>query len=132
MKKITLLTKITFHVFNLCLVTLYLYPGSILGWIIYNDFQKQPQITSDFFVFSSNHTYAFTILSLLGLFSYKDKKIVILFSYLFFISIALELSHIIIPNRNFEYSDFFGNFFGVLLVLIFFNIFKFLKIANEK
>ena len=52
MKKIPLLTQITFHTFNVGLIILYLYPGSILGWLIYSDFQKQPQITSDFLVFS--------------------------------------------------------------------------------
>ena len=58
MKKITLLTKIMFHICNIGLIILYLYPGSIMGWLIFRDFQKQPQITSDFLV-SSNHVYAY-------------------------------------------------------------------------
>ena len=127
MKKITLLTKIIFQILNIGLIILYLYPGSILGWIIYNDFQKQPQITSDFFIFSSNHTYAFTILALLGVISFSKKKNRILFFYLFFISIFLELSHIIIPKRSFEYSDLFGNFLGVSLVFILSKLYKFYK-----
>ena len=74
MKKITLLTKIIFHICNTGLIFLYLYPGSILGWVIYRDFQKQPQITSDLSFFSLNHVYAFLILSFLGLFSYHEKS----------------------------------------------------------
>ena len=126
MKKIPLLTKIIFHISNLGLIVLYLYPGSIMGWLIYSDFQKQPQITSDFSFFSSNHVYAFMVVSLLGVISY-NKKITILFIYLIFISIALELCHILIIERSFEYKDLFGNVFGVILVFISLKLYKFFK-----
>ena len=126
MKKVSLLTKVLFHITNILLIILYLYPGSILGWLIYGNIQKQPQITSDF-IFSSNHVYAFLVLSLLGLFSYYSKNIKILFLYLFFISIFLELLHYVIPQRSFEFKDLFGNFFGVLIIFLVFNIYKFFK-----
>ena len=109
------------------LIVLYLYPGSIFGWLIYGDFKKQPQITSDFLIISSNHVYAFLILSLLGLFSYYKKNIKILFLYLFFISIFLESLHYMIPQRSFEYKDLFGNFFGVLIVFLLSKIYNFFK-----
>ena len=128
MKKIPLLTKIIFYLFNIGLIIFYLYPGSILGWLIYSDFYKQPQITSDFLIFSSNHTYAFIILSLLGVISSNDKKNEILFLYLFSISIFLELCHALIPKRSFEYSDLFGNFLGVFLIFTLFKLYQFLKI----
>ena len=127
MKKIPLLTKITFHMYNIGLIILYLFPGSIMGWLIYGDFKKQPQITSDFLVFSSNHAYAFVILSLLGVISFNNKRIKIVFMYLFFISIFLELCHALIPKRNFEYSDLFGNLLGVFLIFILFNLYQFFK-----
>jgi hypothetical protein len=127
MKKIHLLTKITFHISNIGLILLYLYPGSIIGWLIYDDFQKQPQITSGFSVISSNHVYAFIILSLLGVISFNNKKIKILFIYLFLISIFLELCHALIPKRSFEYSDLLGNFLGVFLIFILFSLYQFLK-----
>jgi hypothetical protein len=126
MKKIPLLTKTAFHTTNIVLILTYLYPGSIIGWLLYDDIKKQPQLTSDFVIFSSNHVYAFMILSLLGVISY-NKKIVILFIYLFFISISLEFCHALIPERSFEYSDLFGNFFGVILIYIFFKLYKFFK-----
>ena len=126
MKKITLLTKTTFHTTNIILILIYLYPVIIFGWLLYGDIQKQPQLTSDFIIFSSNHVFAFMLLSLLGIISY-NKKIVFLFIYLFFISIVLEFSHALIPERSFEYSDLFGNFFGVILIYIFFNLYKFFK-----
>jgi len=127
MKKISLLTKITFHTFNIGLILIYLYPGSIFGWLLYDDINKQPQLTIDFMVFSSNHFYAFIVLSLLGLFSYYKNKVKILFLYLFFISIFLELCHILIPQRSFEYKDLIGNFLGFFFIYILFNLLKFLR-----
>jgi len=127
MKKIHLLTKIIFHISNMGLIVLYLYPGSIFGWLIYGDFKKQPQITSDFLIISSNHVYAFIILSLLGIISFNINKIRILFIYLFSISIFLELCHVLIPKRSFEYSDLFGNLLGVLLIFTLFNLYQFFK-----
>ena len=118
--------KKIFYLANAVLIILYLFPGSILGWILYKDAGLQPQITSDFIV-SSNHVYAFITLSLLGYISYEREKLNLLFVYLFFISISLELTHIIIPNRGFEFSDLFGNIVGVLIVYSYWKIFNSFK-----
>ena len=118
--------KIIFHLLNIIIVFLYIYPGSLLGFLIYKDISKQPQISADFFEMSSNHLYAFLLLSLLGLISYlKNLKIIIL--YLILSSISLELLHLFIPNRSFQFSDLFGNMTGVLisiLILILFNLWR--------
>lgn len=118
--------KKIFYLANVVLIILYLFPGSILGWILYKDAGLQPQITSDFIV-SSNHVYAFIILSLLGYISYEIEKLNLLFVYLFFISISLELMHIIIPNRGFEFSDLFGNVVGVLIIYSYWKIYNSFK-----
>ena len=111
-----------FHTINLTLIIFYLYPGSLLGFFLYNDFSTQPQITRDFLI-SSNHFYAFIILSIAGIMAYnKSSKINILIKYLFLISILLEFIHIIIPNREFEFSDLFGNLIGVILIFTFYKI----------
>ena len=118
-------TKILFHILNTILIILYIYPGSILGYLIYRNYSKQPQLTSDFFAISSNHVYAFFLLSVLGLFGYyKVKKFFIIY-YLIFISIILEILHLIIPNRTFQFDDLFGNIVGVLLSIILINIYNF-------
>ena len=127
MKKIFLLTKTTFHISNIGLILIYLYPGSIFGWIVYGDKQRQPQLTSDFLVFSSNHVYAFLVLSFLGLMSYYKNNVKFLFIYLFFVSIFLELCHILIPQRSFEYKDLIGNFLGVFLIFIIFYLYYLIK-----
>ena len=125
MKKKFLSRKIIFHISNIGIILIYLYPGSIFGWLFYDNIQKQPQLTSDFAIFSSNHTYTFIVLSLLGLSSYYKNKVKILFLYLFFISIFLELCHLLIPQRSFQYQDLFGNFLGIFLVFIAFKVYKY-------
>ena len=127
MKKIYLFIKTTFHVSNIGLILIYLYPGSIFGRMIYDDSQKQPQLTSDFLIFSSNHVYAFIVLSLLGLITYYKTNIKFIFIYLFLLSIFLELCHILIPQRTFQYQDLFGNILGVFFIFILFTIYKILK-----
>ena len=95
--------------------------------MIYDDSQKQPQLTSDFLIFSSNHVYAFIVLSLLGLITYYKTNIKFIFIYLFLLSIFLELCHILIPQRTFQYQDIFGNILGVFFIFILFTIYKILK-----
>ena len=122
MKKLKTFFKIGFYSSNVILVTLYLFPCSILGYFLYNDCYTQPQITRDFII-SSNHFYAFTLLTILGVFSFHNtKKINFLSIYLFLLSIFLELFHIIIPNRGFEMSDLFGNIVGVIFVILIYKI----------
>ena len=124
MKKINKILIKGFHVINCLLIIFYLFPGSILGYFLYNDFSIQPQITEDFII-SSNHFIAFTILSLLGVISYQDtKKINFLIKYLFILSILLEFFQILIPNRAFELGDLFGNVIGVVVVVILNEIIK--------
>jgi len=118
-------TKILFHVLNVILIILYIYPGSILGYLIYGDFGKQPQLTTDFFEISSNHVYAFFLLSILGLLAYYEVNKIFIINYLIFISIILELLHLIIPNRGFQFGDLFGNILGVLLSIMIMNIFNY-------
>ena len=130
-KKFFLNFKIIFYFANFILIILYIFPGSILGWLLYGDVGTQPQISPDFLV-SSNHVYAFSVLSILGYLSYKSKKLKLVFIYLFFISLFLELSHLIIPNRGFEYSDLFGNIIGVLIIYIYFQFYKIYSQRNDK
>ena len=116
--------KLTFHILNVIFILLYVYPGSILGFLVYGNYNQQPQITSDFIV-SSNHVYAFIILSIFGFINYYKTNKLLIISYLFSISIFLEVLHIVIPNRSFQFSDLFGNIGGVLLSLLIFNLIKY-------
>ena len=124
MKIFTNNLQLIFKLSNICLIILYLYPGSILGFFLYNDFSYQPQITRDFFYISTNHIYAFSLISIIGLFTFKTKKR--LFAYLICLSIVLELFHLIIPNRSFQISDLNGNLLGVIIIFLIYKIHEFL------
>ena len=122
MKYIKKLLIPAFHTANLILIIFYLYPGSIFGHLLYSDSSIQPQITRNFII-SSNHLYVFFVLSALGIIAYQDtRKIKIMTIYLFLLSIFLELAHIIIPARGFEWRDLFGNIAGVIFVIIIYKI----------
>ena len=111
--------KVIFYSTNFFLIFLYLFPGSVLGWLIYDDKRIQPQITSDFIV-SSNHFYVFIFVTMIGFFTFKKKnQIRILTVYLIILSIILEIFHLVIPDRSFQWSDLFGNLFGVFIVIFF-------------
>ena len=119
-----------FYLSNFILLVLYLFPGSLLGCYFYNDCQSQPQITRDFLV-SSNHFYAFSLLSIIGLFTFKNSnKFNYLIIYLFILSIIMEITHMFIPERSFEFPDLFGNLLGVLIVLTVYFFYK--KYENYK
>ena len=104
--------KTIFYSINISLIILYLFPGSIFGCIFLDDCSIQPQITTDFAEISSNHLYAFFIVSIFGYLTFlKDKQIKYLIIYLILLAILLEICHLFIPQRSFQWSDLFGNFF---------------------
>ena len=116
--------KIIFYSSNFILMLEYLFPGSLLGCIIFNNCKIQLQITP-YFLISTNHLYSFLILSLIGFYTYKNSKYLnILTIYLLVLSVILEIMHYFIPNRSFEYQDLFGNLAGVIITIILFNLFK--------
>jgi len=115
--------KIIFYTINISLIILYLFPGSIFGCIFLDNCRTQPQISPDFFKISSNHLYAFVIVSICGYLTFlKDKKIKYLIIYLILLAILLEICHLFIPQRSFQWSDLFGNLLGVFVVIFFKNL----------
>ena len=114
--------KIVFYTTNFFLIFLYLYPGSLLGQLIYGNKNLQPQITPDFII-SSNHFYIFILVSIISFFTFlKINQRKILISYLIILSVCLEFLHLIIPERAFQWSDLFGNLLGVLVVIFINNL----------
>jgi len=118
--------RIIFHILILILIILSLYPGSILGFLLYGDTRLQPQITKDFLYISSQHLYVYFLVSALGFFSYlRDEKFNLVVIYLFFLSIILEVAHLVISERSFQIEDLIGNILGVLIAYIIVLIYKF-------
>ena len=117
--------KIIFYSANIVLIYLYLFPGSLIGCFLYDDCKIQPQITRDLPFISTNHVLAFILLSLIAWLTYfRYSNINWVFYYLFFLSIILEVFHLLIPERGFELADVIGNLLGVFIILITYKIFK--------
>ena len=118
--------KKLFHIFALLLIILSLYPGNILGFLIYGNIRYEPQLTKDFLYISSNHFYVYFLISVLGFFSYlRDRKFKLVVIYLFFLSIILEVAHLVISERSFQIEDLTGNILGVLIAYTIVLIYKF-------
>ena len=118
--------KSIFHFFNVVIICLYLFPGSLLGCFYYSDCVKQPTLVGDPSI-PFNHVIAFASLSIVGILAYKHKLKFVLF-YLLIISIFLEVFHILIPNRGYEFTDIVANAIGILLAYIIFKIYDVSKI----
>ena len=110
------------------LLILYLFPGSLIGFLFYGDFWKQPNLIPNPIGTSINHALALFYLSILGLISYmRDKNFNQNVIFLISLSIILELSHYFIPNRSFQFLDLFGNLLGTLIaifIIIFYKKYK--------
>ena len=110
--------KFIFYSINFSLIFLYLFPGSLIGKVIYGSKEIQPQITPDF-VISSNHFYTFVLVSLISFLTFKKHdQIKYLIIYLILLSIVLEFLQLLIPHRTFQWSDLFGNLVGVIVVIL--------------
>ncbi len=121
-------SKYLFYLSFIILLILYLFPGSLIGYFLYSNFGKQPDFISNPIGSSINHLVFFFYLSILGLiFRTNQRKFINSFSFLFLISIILELLHYFIPNRAFELNDLYANSLGVLMAYF---IFKFIKKLN--
>ena len=101
------------------LLILYLFPGSLIGYFLYGDLGRQPDLIPNPLGSSINHALAFLYLTILGLISYLNEtsfKKVLIFHIL--LSLFSELSHLVIPNRSFQYLDIFANLLGTLAAIV--------------
>ena len=109
--------KILIYIFNvstLFLIIISLWPGSLIGYLLYSDWGQQPNLITNPFGTTVNHFLAYIYVSLLGLFIYiKSKNFNKILYALVSLSIILELLHYIIPNRSFQLGDLIGNILGV-------------------
>ena len=123
------LLKYSYYFSLIILFILYLFPGSLIGYFLYGNLGQQPDFISNPIGTSINHLIVFVCLSILGLtVRLRDKNFLNSFSFLFILSILLELSHCLIPNRAFEYYDLFANSTGVAIAYLSIKIF--LKFRN--
>jgi len=117
--------KYLYYFSLIALFILYLFPGSLIGYLFYGDFGKQPDFIPNPIGTSINHALAFLYLSILGLINHmKDKNFNQNSIFLISLSIILELSHYFIPNRSFEFLDLFANLLGALIAIFIIKFYK--------
>jgi len=120
--------KFIIYLYYLSLVVLliiYLYPGSIIGYLLFGDLGKQPSLVNNPVGTSINHFFYFFYLTFLGLiYNLNEKRFINSFLFLFALSFFLELLHFFIPNRAFELNDFLANITGVVSAFFLFKIKK--------
>jgi len=105
------------------LLVIYLFPGSIIGYLLYLDLGKQPTLVNNPIGTSINHFFYFFYLTFLGLiYNLSKKKFINSFLFLFFLSFFLELLHFYIPNRAFELNDLIANIAGVICIFFLFKL----------
>jgi hypothetical protein len=125
--------KFTIYLYYLALIVLlilYLYPGSIIGYLLYGDLSIQPNFIKNPAGTTINHFFYFSFLTFLGsIYSLIKKKFINSFFFLFILSIFLELAHCVIPNRAFELNDVTANCLGVVTIYL---LIKLKKFFNEK
>ena len=122
--------KFVFYISVIFLITVSLFPGSVLGYIFYGDVSTIPSNTFSLET-TLNHFVSYIYVSVLGLFIYIENKYFgKIFFLLLFLSIILEFLQLYIPNRSFQISDLFANIVGVFVGYVMIKIYKFRK-KNE-
>ncbi len=118
-KNVLKLIKYLYYFSLTSLFILYLFPGSLLGYFLHGDLATQPNIVKNPIGTSINHFFFFMYLTILAsICNFKQDQIFINFNFIFFISILLELTHYIIPNRAFEIFDLLANLAGVTIIFL--------------
>ena len=119
------LTEYVYYFSLFVLLILYLFPGSLIGYFLYGNLGQQPNLISNPIGTSINHLVFFSYITLLATkVRLRAKNILTNYRLILFISCVLEISHLIIPNRAFEFYDLIANITGVVIILLLNSFFK--------
>ena len=122
------LTEYVYYFSLLVLFILYLFPGSLIGYFLYGNLGQQPNLISNPIGSSINHLFFFSYITLLAIIiREKTKNIFTSYKVILLISLILEIFHLIVPNRAFEFNDLIANITGVVIVLSINNFVKWRK-----
>ena len=126
MVKVISFLKFIFHISILLLIIISLFPGSLLGFFLYEDLGRQPSLIENPYGAAINHFICYFCISMLGFCLYLRRSNFQKLVYsLFFLSIILEILQFVVPKRVFEINDVSANFIGVLTAFLLVKIYKF-------
>ena len=112
-------TEYVYYFSLFVLLILYLFPGSLIGYLLYGNLGKQPNLIDNPVGTSINHLIFFSYITILAIaVRLRAKNIFTNYRFILFISCVLEISHLIIPNRAFELYDLIANITGVVIILL--------------
>ena len=113
------LTEYVYYFSLIVLLILYLFPGSLIGYLLYGNLGQQPNLISNPIGASINHLIFFSYITALAIIvRIKVKNFFTNYLVIIFISCLLEILHLIVPNRAFELYDLVANFTGVVIILL--------------
>ena len=99
--------------------TLYLFPGSLIGYLLYGNLWQQPNFIPNPIGTSINHFIYFSYVTIFAtVIKTRVNNIFTDYKIILFVAFILEILHFVIPNRAFEYYDLLANMFGVIIVLL--------------
>ena len=118
--------KILFYFSLICLIIISLFPGSILGFVVFQDINSSPKHLFSIET-TINHFLSYFYITTLGLYIYlRENNLQRLSFYFLALATSLEFTQIYIPNRSFELLDLFANLIGVFLAILTIKSYKFL------
>ena len=111
--------KLIFHLSVFILIIVSLWPGNLIGYLLYGSQEILLELFEKPLGISINHFASYLWISLLGFaLYYENKNFKKLVFRLVFLSVILEFFHFIIPNRSFEIQDLISNIFGVMIAYL--------------
>ena len=109
----------TYYLSLIILFVIYLFPGSLIGYLLYGNLWQQPNFIKNPLGTSINHLIFFSFITvLITIIRFRVKNIFTNYKVILFISCFLEILHLIVPNRAFELYDLIANIAGVAIILL--------------
>ena len=122
------LTEYVYYFSLFVLLILYLFPGSLIGYLLYGNLGQQPNLIANPIGTSINHLIFFSYITVLAIIiRVRVKNIFTNYLFIIFISCVLEILHLLVPNRAFELYDLIANFTGVVIILLINSLIKWRK-----
>ena len=109
----------TYYLSLIILFVIYLFPGSLISYLLYGNLWQQPNFIKNPLGTSINHLIFFSFITvLITIIRFRVKNIFTSYKVILFISCVLEILHLIVPNRAFELYDLIANIAGVAIILL--------------